>query len=454
LTWGPVDGSHLKVFDFDVGVKAEFYIMYQKDPYDFYKLFVTDDIIEHIAEQTNPYAQQQLRHKGPFQSKKSKPWAPTNTEEIEHFFIIILWMGLLTPQLRDYWSRNFLFETNLKKIMNRNRFAQLLPMLHFNDNEVADNQDQEIDKLHKIRPLMQKLLTRFQDVVNPGRNVCIDETMVPFRGRLKFKQYIKNKRHKFGIKLYKLCLESGYTYDVKIYCGIDTQHGGNASSNVVMSLMSGLLDTGRTLYPDNFYTSVTLAHELIKRKTQLVGTVRTNRKMNCVDVTKQKIKKNEILARESNTGIVMLKWCDKRVVLMLSTKHTNQTKKVQQRGKEVEKSAMIVGYNESKAFIDLSDQMKAYSHCLRRGNKWYRKLATELLFGSAIVNAYVVYKEVTQNKISITDFKKLVVLKLLGQFFNENRDDPKQVGNNHQLVESRMCCYICKKYYCRTCFFY
>jgi hypothetical protein len=95
LTWGPVDGSHLKVFDFDVGVKAEFYIMYQKDPYDFYKLFVTDDIIEHIAEQTNPYAQQQLRHKGPFQSKKSKPWAPTNTEEIEHFFGIILWMGLL-----------------------------------------------------------------------------------------------------------------------------------------------------------------------------------------------------------------------------------------------------------------------------------------------------------------------------------------------------------------------
>jgi hypothetical protein len=115
LTWGPVDGSHLKVFGFDAGVKAEFYNMYQKDPYDFYKLFVTDDIIEHIAKQTNLYAQQQLRHKGPFQSKKSEPWAPTNTEEIEHFFGIILWMGLLkTPQLRDYWSRNFLFETTVE----------------------------------------------------------------------------------------------------------------------------------------------------------------------------------------------------------------------------------------------------------------------------------------------------------------------------------------------------
>jgi hypothetical protein len=31
--------------------------------------------------------------------------------------------------------------------MSRNRFEQLLIMLHFNDNEAADNQDQEIDCL-------------------------------------------------------------------------------------------------------------------------------------------------------------------------------------------------------------------------------------------------------------------------------------------------------------------
>jgi hypothetical protein len=68
-------------------------------------------------------------------------------------------MGLLkTSQLRDYWSRNFLFETNVKKIMSRNRFEQLLIMLHFNDNEAADNQDQEIDCLttKKLKKKTQK----------------------------------------------------------------------------------------------------------------------------------------------------------------------------------------------------------------------------------------------------------------------------------------------------------
>ncbi|KAG5865744.1 hypothetical protein JTB14_024139 [Gonioctena quinquepunctata] len=49
--WGPVTGSYLKKFDFletenGTGFKAELYeTMYNKTPYDFYKLFVNDDII-------------------------------------------------------------------------------------------------------------------------------------------------------------------------------------------------------------------------------------------------------------------------------------------------------------------------------------------------------------------------------------------------------------------------
>jgi hypothetical protein len=42
--------------------------------------------------------------------------------------------------------------------MSRNRFEQLLIMLHFNDNEAADNQDQEIDCLttKKLKKKTQK----------------------------------------------------------------------------------------------------------------------------------------------------------------------------------------------------------------------------------------------------------------------------------------------------------
>ncbi|KAG5884257.1 hypothetical protein JTB14_011746 [Gonioctena quinquepunctata] len=62
--WGPVTGSYLKKFDFletenGTGFKAELYeTMYNKTPYDFYKLFVNDDIINLMVTETNRYADQ------------------------------------------------------------------------------------------------------------------------------------------------------------------------------------------------------------------------------------------------------------------------------------------------------------------------------------------------------------------------------------------------------------
>ena len=42
--------------------------------------------------------------------------------------------------------------------------------------------------------------------------------------------------------------------------------------------------------------------------------------------------------------------------------------------------------------------MASYVTTLRKGVKWYRKSATELLLGMAVVNAWVVYKEATKKK--------------------------------------------------------
>jgi hypothetical protein len=45
--------------------------------------------------------------------------------------------------------------------------------------------------------------------------------IVPFRRQVIFKQYTPKKYIHFGIKLYKLCDMSGYTYDMGIYSGED-----------------------------------------------------------------------------------------------------------------------------------------------------------------------------------------------------------------------------------------
>jgi len=53
--------------------------------------------------------------------------------------------------------------------------------------------------------------------------LAIDEVTVKFNGRVVFKQYIPKKRKRFGIKMFKLCDSTGYTYDMNVYLGKERQ---------------------------------------------------------------------------------------------------------------------------------------------------------------------------------------------------------------------------------------
>ena len=70
--------------------------------------------------------------------------------------------------------------------------------------------------------------------------------MIPFKGRISFLQYMKDKPTKWGIKVYVLAdSTNGYVYRFQIYTG--KQVNENSSSmglctRVVVDLMSGLED--------------------------------------------------------------------------------------------------------------------------------------------------------------------------------------------------------------------
>lgn len=483
LSWGDVNGQsrkHLVFCTQNSGFKDHFFEMFDKEPVDLFKLFVNDDILDLIVTETNRYAHQQLDKGGHRPKSRIHKWVDTNKEEIKVFFCIIIWMGLKKlPKLCSYWSKNVLYENKMAMIMSRNRFELLLANLHFSDNETSNTNT----RLYKLAPLLDKLIPNFKNVVVPSEELCIDETLVPFRGRLSFRQYIKNKRHRFGVKVYKLCLDAGFTYDLKIYCGADKSENTSVPDSVVFYLANDLLDVGRTIYTDNFYTSVTLAHSLLERNTHLVGTLRQNRKLNPKEITTAKLRKGEIVGRESNTGVIVSKWKDKRDVLMLSTKHTLEMVDVHQKGGVVQKPASIIAYNKSKGFIDISDQIKSYSTPLRKSVKWYRKIAIELLFGSAMVNAYVMFKRITNRKISITSFKEEVVSQLINLSNLTNIQSTPSRAQGHYLEEvqslarrrcnscyarlssehgrkfaqnktpfSRYKCIQCDKFYCIECF--
>ena len=74
----------------------------------------------------------------------------------------------------------------------------------------------------------------------------------------------------------------------------------------------------------------------------------------------------------------------------------------------------IVAYNKGKIGIDISDQMSFYETCLRKGVKWFRKLAVQSRFGISFVNAVIVYEKATDKKIPIKKIREEVAIALLG----------------------------------------
>lgn len=211
-----------------------------------------------------------------------------------------------------------------------------------------------------------------------------------------------------------------------MYCGkVDLTHSGSVGDSIVHKLSAPLLNEGRVLYTDNFYTSCTLARSLLSKKTYLVGTVRKNRRFLPSDVILAKLKKGEIVSRESHDGIMVCKWKDARDVIMLSTIHSPALIPVKpkqvvgdgqgsSRKREKIKPHVVVDYNLGKCGVDRSDQMASYVAVHRKGVKWYRKAAIELLTATALINAHVLYKQVTKKQVKITKFQADVARSLLG----------------------------------------
>lgn len=316
-------------------------------------------------------------------------------------------MGLVKlPKLADYWSTDEITGQHFPRaVMSRNRFELLLQMIHFS----KDDDNNKSDRLHRVQHLLDTLNDNFKKNFIPGQDICVDESMVPFRGRLLFRQYNKQKRHKYGIKLFKLCTLPGYTFKINIYAGKQNEEINVTPQNVVMNLCQDLLNKGYSLYTDNWYTSVPLARELLKNETHLIGTLRKNRRHFPKVVVSTKLKKGQFIAKESEDGITVLRWKDKRDVLVLSTKHSTRFVSVAKNNKVMNKPAIVIDYNKAKGAVDLADQMAAYQTPLRKTVKWYKKLAFDLMLNVAMVNALILYRSVTNKSIPVVDFRKEIL---------------------------------------------
>lgn len=417
-------------FDFEenVGLKFDYDNLSIENLVD---IFFTEHFLNLLVVQTNLYANQEIEKQGSIRrSSRLALWKDIDTAEMRVFLGLLLHMGPCTfPTIEHYWNTDPFYKMPFwGSVMSRNRFQLILRFLHF-----ADNSQPTGDRLCKIRPVLDHFNNIMHEKYVPDRSLCIDESMMLWRGRLFFRQYIKNKKHKYGIKLYELCESNGMVLRIKVYCGkSETSSEMGHASDVVFELMDGYLDKGYVLYTDNFYNSVALTKQLTARKTYICGTLRNNRKQNPKDLVAKKLQKGEISWRRYES-VVVCKWKDKRDVLTISNMHKVQPVEVQNRnGRLSIKPNIIKDYNDGMSGIDRSDQMLSYYSALRKTIRWPKKLALHIM-EIYIHNAHLLYRKAANSDIRALKFREKFITHLIGDKMPKPKPKTTNAASFHYL---------------------
>ena len=303
-------------------------------------------------------------------------------EEMRKFLALHLLTGIIRkPEISQHWSTDPLLVTPIfNNIMSRNRYQSILEFLHFNDNAFYHAADPDRDRIFKVRPLTEHLVKRFKEAYIPNREILIDEELMLWKGRLEFKQYIPNKRCRFGIKYSSLCVTSGYLWNSYIYLGKVNDSPDDAafteelgkSGAIVPKLMSELYNKGYHVYMDNWYTSLKLFQHMECNGTAAYGTARKDRIMPPRTLRNESLKRGENAFRRSG-NVMMLRYRDKKEVYFHSTIHQMESARTGKKNKQGEDIIKPVLVNHCSRFMfgtDRNGAMIGNYSSVRKSMNW------------------------------------------------------------------------------------
>ena len=167
--WGTTD-QPFQISPFTAPAEIQVPIPPNAKTINFFNLFVVDEIMELISEQTNLYAEQYKDNNDEkSQFMRSKLWKPTNTDDIYNFLALHFLSGIVQkPEIALYWSTDSLLQTPaFNHVMSRNKYQSILQFLHFADNTEFDQRDPNRDKLFKVRKILDLFIEQFQTVYTP-----------------------------------------------------------------------------------------------------------------------------------------------------------------------------------------------------------------------------------------------------------------------------------------------
>jgi hypothetical protein len=430
-------------------------------PLDAFRLFFGDFVVDRIARATNHYGK----------SKRGDVWLDTSGFEVRKLIAVLIYMGMDSiGDTRLYWAAPFNIPF-VTKLFTRDRFTTLLSHLHLTSAEEGRG-----DKLAKVRWLLDYVTGRCLSLYSPSENLAVDEAMIPFKGRIGFKQYIPSKPTKWGIKVWSLAdSANGFLCNFCVYTGASAEEkasGGNGIERLVLNLLRPFEGKYHRIWMDNYFTSFPLLEKLKEKRIYASGTVRWNRQgfpSSLKDVWNKKqiarlrpTQRGKFHAREKD-GVVATIWFDNGIVSFLSNCiPAAPFEKISRRQpdgdvKEIDCPPIVSAYNKSMGAVDMHDQRREVYRIGRKSNRWWLPLFYYLL-DVCVVNSFLLYKlQHPEKNDTHRDFR----IQLMKQMSEERPpraskrgrvgegvvDDNGDIIFNHSVVESSKMgsCTVCSE---------
>ena len=394
----------------------------------------------------------------------------------------------------DYWSQDIALRHDLiAAAISSKKYLSIKQHLKFSKSSDKNLED----KIWRVRKLIEIFKNNIQQFNFFSSSLSVDESMIKFYGRCKIKQYMRNKPIRFGLKLWALCSNSGYLFDLDLYCGKqemqqnDKLGNCNLGTKVVMKMLHQLLSSvsKKNLIQyhvcfDNFFTSPDLLVHLQKLGLKATGTVRTNRVYEMKIVKKgNKTKKvreqvqmtlpkdcgrgTYVVKHDENSKVNYVTVKDTKIVSFLSTAAgalplelvARYNEVYKKRTKDTPYPQAFDIYNKCMFGVDLHDQHVSDGNMRNTRKKWTWAVFLRIIEAS-ISNASILWNLCVpkENKKTVYDISKDISTFYL-------QIEAKKKFSSHIIMKTpvlRKCCvckkrfytycFHCKKHYCSECF--
>ncbi|XP_050526600.1 uncharacterized protein LOC126897224, partial [Daktulosphaira vitifoliae] len=173
-------------------------------PIDAWYLFLDNEILQIVLDKTNDKITE-------LSVKYGKTATFVNHLDMVEFkaFIGLLFLsGVFKSNHEDVRS---LFATDgtgrdiFRATMSLKRFLFIITALRFDDPSTRNERIENGDKLAPFSEIFYLFITNCQSCYSPSEYLTVDEMLVAFRGRCRFRIYMKSKPNKYGIKIMCLC---------------------------------------------------------------------------------------------------------------------------------------------------------------------------------------------------------------------------------------------------------